>query len=152
MAFYFHITHIHHSRIRYNLLSNASSPYTKELIDLLIPQVEKAKEQERDRPAVEYTELRREDAEEPIKLGLSLTAKKPEFKPPRPVKNLLTGAARPGSSGSGGGKEADKGGKRKLSALDEIKAFEEQKKEKMNRKDYWLSEVSLHVEHCQMGA
>ena len=108
-------------------------------------QVEKAKEQARDTPAVEYTELRRDDAEEPIKLGLSLAGKKTEFKPPRPVKNLLSkdaASARPGSSSSGGGREAEKAGKRKLSALDEIKQFEEQKKEKMNRKDYWLSEVS----------
>ncbi|KAF0287116.1 DNA/RNA-binding protein KIN17 [Amphibalanus amphitrite] len=45
------------------------------MLEFIERQVEKAKEQARDTPAVEYTELRRDDGEEPIKLGLSLAAK-----------------------------------------------------------------------------
>ncbi|XP_037089291.1 DNA/RNA-binding protein KIN17-like [Pollicipes pollicipes] len=108
------------------------------MMEFIERQVEKAREQGGEAATAEYTELQRPDDERPIRLGLALpAARKAELRPPRPGANLLAreGPTRPSASAA-----ASASGKRKMSALDEIKAFEEQKKEKMNRKDYWLTE------------
>lgn len=88
-----------------------------------------------------YTELKRDNEEETIKLDLKLgTNIKMESKPIKLEKRPLEVADefkkekkfKPGASSSSGFK--------KPSALDELIREEEIKKEKSNRKDYWLAE------------
>lgn len=104
------------------------------MMDFIHKQIQKGSKNKKE---VEYTELKRESEEEKIKVNLSLSTKKPAtatFVKPLPVfskddkakafkiKNPL---------------DAPSTSKRK-SALDDIMREEETKKEKKNRKDYWL--------------
>ncbi|KAK7484121.1 hypothetical protein BaRGS_00024610 [Batillaria attramentaria] len=73
-------------------------------------QIERAAETGKQHAEVEYTELKRDDEGEKVTFSLS-TAKKEESRDKRKAK----------------------------SALDEIMEVEEKKKEKQNRKDYWLT-------------
>lgn len=90
---------------------------------------------------VEYTEMKRDNEEEKVKLELKPLKVKPEgaFKPM--VVLDKRSALKPDEEESSRSKKikvSDE--KRKLSALDEIMQLEELKKEKANRKDYWLAE------------
>ncbi|KAL5290487.1 KIN family protein [Megaselia abdita] len=109
------------------------------MMEFIEKQVERArKEKGEEDEAKKFTELKRENEEEPLKLDLKLTSKiKPE--PVVPMQNLLKRTReeddkifkkpKPTTSKSCG-----------KSALDEIREQEEAKKEKQNRKDYWLAE------------
>lgn len=86
-----------------------------------------------------YSELKRDNEEEPIKIELSLgSSSKVDIKPIKLEKRPLEVANefkkekkhKPGFSGEF----------KKPSALDELIKEEERKKEKSNRKDYWLAE------------
>lgn len=95
--------------------------------------------QKEEEPTTSYTELKRDTEEETIKIDLKLGSNfKAESKPIKLEKRPLevTAEARkekkykPGSSGEF----------KKPSALEELIREEEIKKEKNNRKDYWLAE------------
>ncbi|XP_046389516.1 DNA/RNA-binding protein KIN17 isoform X2 [Ischnura elegans] len=95
------------------------------------------------------TELVR-DKEEPLKLNLSLKAKAAddEHKPPTTSLLLLKGRVVDGALEAGSSRQkravGEIGGvgvkKAKTNALDDIMLEEESKKERANRKDYWLAE------------
>lgn len=101
-------------------------------MDLLMKQAEIANAKAG--PSVEpvYTELQRENEEEPLKLDLKLTGSKPVATTVQPLTKLFK---KPADK-----KPIDKKEEKRKTALDEIKEMEESKKEKMNRKDYWLTE------------
>lgn len=114
------------------------------MMEFIEKQVERAKKEkgEEDDDSKKFTELKRDNEEEPLKLDLKMTAKvKPE--PVLPMQNLLKRALededkifkkpKPATSKSSVKSEPK-------SALDEIIEQEEAKKEKQNRKDYWLTE------------
>lgn len=85
-----------------------------------------------------YTELIRENEEEPLKLDLVLKTEKKILSKPL---SLDTVFKRPASSASSGGESKKlKIDSKKKTALDEIRELEESKKERQNRKDYWLTE------------
>lgn len=92
---------------------------------------------EKEGPASEpvYTELVRENEEEPLKLELKL---KPEAKFVPATDNHIF--KKPLSLPSGSDTKKFKSEERKKTALDEIREQEEIEKEKRNRKDYWLTE------------
>uniref|UniRef100_A0A182NQ15 DNA/RNA-binding protein Kin17 WH-like domain-containing protein n=1 Tax=Anopheles dirus TaxID=7168 RepID=A0A182NQ15_9DIPT len=86
-----------------------------------------------------YSELKRENEEETIKIDLKLSNTKPQSAAPtvitkRPFDLEDSRKEKKVKSSFGGGET------KKLSALDELMKEEEQKKEKHNRKDYWLAE------------
>jgi len=86
-------------------------------------------------PEPEFTELKRENEEEKIKLDINIAAKKPKVEVfVKPMNPLSTSKKekRPLSASSQGTS--------KKSALDDILVEEERKKERRNRKDYWLTE------------
>ncbi|XP_055706567.1 DNA/RNA-binding protein KIN17 [Phlebotomus papatasi] len=87
-------------------------------------------------------EFVRESEDEKIKLNINLaTKKKSEAVFKKPSSDFLS--KRPSSSsGSDNGKKQKKdiADGRRVSALDEIIKIEESKKERSNRKDYWLAE------------
>ncbi|KAK3101337.1 hypothetical protein FSP39_002831 [Pinctada imbricata] len=127
-------------------------------------QIERAREQEKNPTESNFTELKRENEEEKVSISLSgVKSKKPEEKVKReenPFKSMKKSdhsetkqsesdvvktekkksrwedAEAPKAESS---KPSLAGHKRK-SALDEIMESEEHRKEKMNRKDYWLSD------------
>lgn len=115
---------------------------------LIQEQVERGAKMEKNVKDSEYTELVRESEDEKVVLSLG-GAKKQETARPLPVENPFKkpaakdenpfSADKPSTSKESGGAKPKVGEKRK-SALDEIMEFEEKKKEKMNRKDYWLHE------------
>ncbi|XP_069687896.1 DNA/RNA-binding protein KIN17 [Periplaneta americana] len=112
-------------------------------------QIEKGKECTKSEPTV-FTELVRTNEEVKITVNLSLGAKKNEESKAKtcvssnPLKNETKGEM----SSKDKNKtdlncekyKKDKGEKRKASALDEIIQAEESKKERLNRKTYWLVE------------
>lgn len=120
-------------------------------------QIERAAESGKQQEEVEYTELKREDEGEKVTFSLSAakkeesskkssaTASNPLAKPAPPADFALPSTSKTPSSSSSSylseGKKSEKlGEKRKAkSALDEIMEVEEKKKEKQNRKDYWLT-------------
>lgn len=95
--------------------------------------------------SIEFTELKRENEEEKIKLSIKSNKVKTEL--PSTSTTLDTKKSsktddsgkfvKPSSSKSSSSKKDES---RKRSALDEIMKMEETKKEKVNRKDYWLAE------------
>lgn len=109
------------------------------MMEFVQMQVERAKKEkgDEDEPS-KFTELKRDNEEEPLKLDLKLTTKV-KAEPVLPVQNLLKRSReeddklfkkpKPATSKSVG-----------KSALDEIREQEEAKKERQNRKDYWLAE------------
>ncbi|KXJ74463.1 hypothetical protein RP20_CCG013554 [Aedes albopictus] len=112
------------------------------LAEFIEEQVRRGHKEEEPSSSTSYTELKRDNEEETIKLNLKLgTTIKVESKPIKLEKRPFETAAdedrkekkfKPGSSSSGVFK--------KPSALDELIREEEIKKEKTNRKDYWLAE------------
>lgn len=94
---------------------------------------------------VEYTELKRENEDEKIKVDINLNAKKPKLaetflKPSTALSIKIKKEKKisdPGPSTS------------KKSALDDILREEERKKERKNRKDYWLAE-GIVVKVCMV--
>lgn len=121
------------------------------LLDFIEHQVEKGK---KDGEVVEepekFSELIRDSEEDKIKLDLKVF-KKPDMPTPMIIKKEYSKSVTSSSSSrsraestysttssSSSSSSSSKPGKRK--ALDEIMELEEQKKEKMNRKDYWLVE------------
>lgn len=92
---------------------------------------------EKEGPSLEpvYTELVRENEEEPLKLELKL---KPEAKFIPVADNSIF--KKPSSLPSSSDIKKIKTEERKKTALDEIREQEEKLKEKKNRKDYWLTE------------
>lgn len=114
---------------------------------LIQEQVERGAKTEKNVKETEFTELVRENEDEKVVVSLG-AAKKADIKPlsvENPFKKPLVKeektktADKPGTSKDSAGAKAKAGEKRK-SALDEIMEFEEKKREKMNRKDYWLHE------------
>lgn len=94
---------------------------------------------------VEYTEFQRENEEEKVKLSIKSNKVKPEIpstsitfdlKKPSKPKDDSDLFVKPSTSRA----PSNKSDSRKRSALDDIMQMEESKKEKINRKDYWLSE------------
>lgn len=95
--------------------------------------------QEKGTPVTEsvYTELVRENEEETLKLDIKLKQEKPIIGTSALNEKVFK---RPASVSSSNDSKRLKSVEKTKSALDEIKEQEEQKKEKMNRKDYWLAE------------
>lgn len=96
--------------------------------------------QERAGPSQEpvYTELQRKSEEDKVALDIKLEPAKQMTAPVVPLKKLI----KPPSEGSvcSFDTKSRKSESRKRTALDEIIETEESKREKSNRKDYWLTE------------
>ncbi|XP_044270039.1 DNA/RNA-binding protein KIN17 [Tribolium madens] len=106
-------------------------------LEFVQKQVQLAQERGQTKNEPVYTELVRENEEEKLKLDLKLEP--PPKKEVKPV--VFTQLKR--SLDEGTSKSTVKKNKtenRKKTALDEIKEIEEIKKEKSNRKDYWITE------------
>lgn len=116
-------------------------------------QIERATAQGQSIQQTEYTELKRDNEDEKVSLSLGGLSKKKEGEiilgtsKDNPLKKPTTSAIenpfkKPSASGSTSKKESktEKAGQKRKSALDEIMEFEKKKKEKLNRKDYWLHE------------
>ncbi|GLH04412.1 DNA/RNA-binding protein KIN17 [Gryllus bimaculatus] len=104
-------------------------------------QVEMGKKNAKDETPV-FTELVK-DGDEKIVVNLNLNSIKKEVKPESSGINALKKKLKEEKEKNANGEERkkkDKGEKRKASALDDIIKEEESKKEKVNRKDYWLVE------------
>ncbi|XP_013381345.1 DNA/RNA-binding protein KIN17 [Lingula anatina] len=105
-------------------------------------QIERAAETEKEQPKSEYTELKRESEEEKVAFNLA-AMKKSEGKSAvksLPSMNALKAEEKKHAptTSKDSLKSTSTAGQKRKNALDEIMEFEEQKKEKMNRKDYWL--------------
>ncbi|XP_031640033.1 DNA/RNA-binding protein KIN17 [Contarinia nasturtii] len=95
--------------------------------------------------SVEYTELKRENEDEKITLAIKANKVKTDLPSTSGLKKIQTNERKddsdiflkPSTSKMPISKKDDS---RKRSALDEIMKMEETKKEKLNRKDYWLAE------------
>lgn len=100
---------------------------------------------------VEYTEMKRDNEEEKIKLSIKTNKVKVEL----PIKSGGFDEKKPSDSDKSkddsdifakpstsktSSKKVESSSSRKRSALDDIIKMEESKKEKINRKDYWLAE------------
>lgn len=114
-------------------------------------QIERASASQSDKSSKEpeYTELQRDDEDSKVTLSLSSVNKKKEESAIKPtlgnaLAKLKNEAKKEETSAasSSSKKESKPGiaGQKRKSALDEIMEFEEKKKEKVNRKDYWLHE------------
>lgn len=94
----------------------------------------------------EYTEMKRENDEEKITLSIKTNKVKTElpikstFDEKKPSQNDDSNIFLKPSTSKMPMKKADSSSSRKRSALDDIIKMEESKKEKINRKDYWLAE------------
>jgi DNA/RNA-binding protein KIN17 len=114
-------------------------------------QIERAKEAGTSKDESEFTELKRDDDSD--KVAFSLAAKKVEnvIKVPDSTTSLsllaTTSASKPKRSST------SIAGKRKsMNALDEIMEVEEKRKEKLNRKDFWLCPgIFVKVVHKKLG-
>nr|CAH7769401.1 unnamed protein product [Callosobruchus chinensis] len=87
-----------------------------------------------------YTELVRENEEEPLKLDIKMKTEKVIINPLKIQPFVKRSSALSQLESPSRETKKLKTEKSKKSALDEIKEQEELKKEKMNRKDYWLTE------------
>lgn len=88
----------------------------------------------------QYTEMKRDNDDDKIKIEIkSLKVNKDAVLKPGAILDKRKNEENDGDS-SRAKKTKTNDNKRKLSALDEIMQIEEQKKEKANRKDYWLAE------------
>lgn len=112
-------------------------------LEFIRQQAEKGLKEAETQGQTEYTELKRDNDEEPLKLNLQLSKKsKPELNAFKPgvsfEKRLLSEdddekifkKPKPSTSKSGP----------RLSAIEEVIRQEELRKEKQNRKDYWLTD------------
>lgn len=109
--------------------------------------------QERAGPSEEpvYTELKRSNEEEKLALDIKIEPPKPKPTEIVPLKQLIK------QSGEGSvcnfDTKSKKSDSKKRSALDEIIESEETKREKLNRKDYWLTEgIVVKVLTKSLGA
>jgi DNA/RNA-binding protein KIN17 len=109
-------------------------------------QIERGKECARSDSPV-FTEFVRPSEEDKVVVNLNLEAKRIEDNRTLMSSNPLKNDSKKGECSSAGNKNKDlkehkinKGEKRKASALDDIIKDEESKKERINRKDYWLVE------------
>ncbi|KAL4226249.1 hypothetical protein ACF0H5_014232 [Mactra antiquata] len=114
---------------------------------LIQQQVERGAKAEKNVHETEFTELNRTNADEKVVVSLGASKKHDTAKPVISENALSKLASAQGSSestDSDGSSKKDfkvpKAGSKRKSALDEIMEFEEQKKEKTNRKEYWLHE------------
>lgn len=132
-------------------------------------QIERAAESAKHISPAEYTELQRQDEDEKVVFSLASTkkddtvskilpAQENPFKKPKdplaPSTSKVSLSSATSSSSSSTAKKTDKAGdKRKAkSALDEIMEVEEKKKEKTNRKDYWLcKDIVVKVVYKKLG-
>lgn len=106
----------------------------EKMMQFLKKQIERGKKDEKE---VEYTELKRESEEEKIKVDLNLTAIKPPtevFLKPKP---LVLKRDKPFKEKPS---ESQPSTSKRKCALDDILMEEERKKERKNRKDYWVCE------------
>lgn len=118
-------------------------------IEFIEKQARLAQEKEGPPPEPIYTELVRDNEEEPLKLDLKL---KPEVTRviPSVDKNIFK---KPITLSSSSDSKKFKTEEKKKSALDEIREQEEIYKEKKNRKDYWLTEgIIVKVVTKTLGA
>jgi len=107
-------------------------------MEFIEKQVQAALESSGPPPEPVFTELVRENEEEPLKLDIKLKTEKKVIPSALPTEMVFK---RPASvSGSFRDSKKPKIEQRKKSALDEIKELEESKRERQNRKDYWLTE------------
>ena len=97
-------------------------------------QIEKAGPSTASSSATEATELKRDDEEQKVAFSLDTKVSEKPSTSTLPASALATTSTAKPKSDS----KPLAGQKRKMSALDEIMEFEEQKKEKINRKDHWL--------------
>lgn len=118
--------------------------------EYILKQVEKNSQNAK---TVEYTELKRDNEDEKITLSIKTNKVKTElptkstFVEKKPIeftkhKDDSDIFLKPSTSkvSSKSSSSSSSNNKRKLSALDDIMKMEESKKEKINRKDYWLAE------------
>ncbi|KAK3610513.1 hypothetical protein CHS0354_008941 [Potamilus streckersoni] len=116
-------------------------------------QIERVAKLEKNVTETEFTELKRENEEEKVAFNLGASKKEETVKPvvsENPLKAAAISSSssskptsRSSSSASSVSSQREshqepKAGQKRKSALDEIMEFEEKKKEKLNRKDYWL--------------
>ncbi|XP_030746982.1 DNA/RNA-binding protein KIN17 [Sitophilus oryzae] len=109
-------------------------------LEFIEKQAQAALEQSGPPPEPVYTELIKENEEEPLKLEINLKNEKKFIPNGVPLDKVFK---RPSSTTSITAKKIKTEPKtevKKKSALDEIRESEEIKKEKENRKDYWLTE------------
>lgn len=110
-------------------------------LEFIEKQVKHAQENQKDASAPEYTELVRENEEEKLSLDLKLKENKAKqiAKSAVPLNKLIKRTVDDGASEAGDFKKP-KLKEIKKNALDEIMEKEEQKKEIVNRKDYWITD------------
>nr|CAD7453283.1 unnamed protein product [Timema tahoe] len=114
----------------------------EKMMEFIKKQIEKGKECSNNSEPT-YTELVRDTNEEKISVNLSLNTKKvePDVVSKSQLKNpLKLDDGKKKSNEEDRISRKEKGEKRKISALDDIIKDEESKKEKNNRKDYWITE------------
>ncbi|KAI5632958.1 domain of kin17 curved DNA-binding protein domain-containing protein [Phthorimaea operculella] len=116
------------------------------MLEFIQKQVERGKKETADEQP-SYSEFKRESSQERIQLTLNLKRKTEDKKPDLPASALkLKAKDEPSSSKkqkteeSRSKKAEDSSSRSKQTALDEIMLEEERKKERNNRKDYWLTE------------
>lgn len=118
---------------------------------LIQQQIERGAMSEKNVTETEFTELMRENEEEKVTFNLGASAKKddsttsqskvlenPLIAASKKTEELSAASSSTSSSKSSKDFKKPKAGDKRKSALDEIMEFEEKKKEKVNRKDYWL--------------
>lgn len=114
----------------------------EKLMDFIEKQIEKGKASSKTETST-YTELVRENEDEKLSLNISLNSGKKNEKTEAvfkcPLDAPVIKRSRLGSTSSESTKKKEVE-KRKASALDDIIKEEENKKEKINRKDFWLTE------------
>lgn len=111
-------------------------------------QIERNKKEENSSKDVEFCEFKRENDEEIVKMEIKTSKIKVDsilLKPIKIEKRSVddvddTRSVRSEKKYKPNSSATTKDDEKKLSALDEIMKIEEYKKEKANRKDYWLSE------------
>ncbi|KAL3853676.1 hypothetical protein ACJMK2_017199 [Sinanodonta woodiana] len=108
-------------------------------------QIERVAKLEKNVTETEFTELKRENEEEKVAFNLGTSKREETAKPvsENPLKAAASSSSKATSRSSSSGSSVSshqepKAGQKRKSALDEIMEFEEKKKEKINRKDYWL--------------
>ncbi|GFN94549.1 DNA/RNA-binding protein kin17-like [Plakobranchus ocellatus] len=120
-------------------------------------QIERAKETQQITTEAEFTELKRNDEEERISLSLGLTKKdKPQLKMAQEgtstnaLAATFTSDVKKSEKSKTSQSKAEK--RKATSALDEIMEAEEKKKERQNRKDFWLApDIVVKVIHKRLG-
>lgn len=117
-------------------------------MEFINQQIERNKKEGNSSTDVEFCEFKRENDEEVVKLEIKVSKIKPDSFVMKPIKIEKrsvddgddTRSVRSEKKYKPSSSITSKDDGKKLSALDEIMKIEEYKKEKANRKDYWLSE------------